>query len=179
MPSYRSASFSVIVLWRPLQHLAEISTIFGPRSGLMDGTENLNGNLPSLSEILEGNCKKSQAYENCCKPVWKMRNPQWKPRQSKGTLETNRKQTGRQTAKNPKHATQTSRPNCKRPAMETCTKTETCAEKPSGLQKMEKKVRALERLTADTEIVTKSALRTESSIRPNIANVETLQHENL
>ena len=35
------------------------------------------------------------------------------------------------------------------------------------------------RLTADTEIVTKSALRTESSIWPDIANVETLQHENL
>ena len=29
----------------------------------MDGTESLNGNLPSLPEILEGNRKKSQAYE--------------------------------------------------------------------------------------------------------------------
>ena len=85
------------LLWRPLQHLAKISTILGPRSGLMDGTENLNGNLPSLPEILEGNRKKSQAYENYCKPVWKMRNPQWKPRQSKGTLETDRKQIGKTT----------------------------------------------------------------------------------
>ena len=95
-------------LWRPLQHLAKISTILGPRSGLMDGTENLNGNLPSLPEILEGNRKKSQAYENCCKPVWKMRNPQWKPRQSKGTLESDRKQTGKTTnpQKIQKHTTQ-------------------------------------------------------------------------
>ena len=28
--------------------MAKIFAILGPRSGLMDGTENLNGNLPSL-----------------------------------------------------------------------------------------------------------------------------------
>ena len=80
------------ILWRAPQHLAKISTIFGPRSGLMDGTKFERQTCKSFRN-LGGNCQEKSSERKLCKPVWKIRSQQqWKPRQSKGTLETDRKQ---------------------------------------------------------------------------------------
>ena len=130
-------------LWRPLQHLAKVSTILGPRSGLMDGTENLNGNLPSLPEILEGNRKKSQAYENCCKPVWKMRNPQWNRDNPKELWKpTKNRQENNKPAK-PKHTTQNWQAKLRKARNGNLHKSGNLTLKKPSLQKMER-IRALE-----------------------------------
>ena len=70
-----------------------------------------NGKLAKSSEILEGNARKVKHTKIV--QVCVLRNLQWKPRQSKGTLETDRKQTEKQKPKKSKahHTTLAGQPS--------------------------------------------------------------------